>query len=161
MNNSTLTKIVNYLIEGLIMFFFIVVFLFIMGDKGSSSIHYDEVLFEDMLLFVPMGLFVVTWLLLKIRIVGIQTKYCVVISLLYAFIGGFMLYTMGNESYFPSEYYVKFSTFPLLWLIMEITWLVIRYILNSILHKNEKYKIRTNSTHIKMKKIKRFLSIFL
>lgn len=47
MNNSTLTKVINYLVEGLIMFFLIIVLLFITGDKYSDELSYRHI--EDML----------------------------------------------------------------------------------------------------------------
>ena len=141
MNNSTLTKIVNYLIEGLIMFFLIVVWLFIScDDKNSSSIEYngrDDTLM--LLVFITsIGLLAVTWFLLKKRIAGIKTEDCTIASIVYAFIVGFTLYAiMDYESSYSK---IDFSTFPLLWLIMEVAWLVIRYILNSTDIKKEEVK---------------------
>lgn len=143
MNNSTLTKIVNYLIEGLIMFFLIVVWLFIScDDKNSSSIEYngrDDTLM--LLLFITsIGLLAVTWFLLKKRIAGIKTEDCTIASIVYAFIVGFTLYAIMDyeSSYSGHSYEIDFSSFPLLWLIMEVAWLVIRYILNSTDIKKKK-----------------------
>lgn len=161
MNNSTLTKIVNCLIEGLIIFFFLVVWLFIafFEDKNSSGIECDASsgTLPALFFFTSIGLFAVTWFLLKKRIAGIQTKYCVVTSIVYTFIVCFTVYAiMDYKSYYYKDYYeINFSTIPLLWLIMEIFWLVIRYILNSMTNQEE---INIKKERVKEEQLVKFSS---
>lgn len=142
MSNSTLTKIVNSLIEGLIIFFLLVVWLFIaFDDKNSSGIECKagSDTLTALFFFTSVGLFAVTWFLLKKRIAGIQTEYCVATSIAYTFIVCFTIYAiMDYKDYYHGDYYeIDFSTLPLLWLIMEVAWLVIRHILNSMDTKKE------------------------
>lgn len=122
MNDSTLTKVINYLVEGLIMFFLIIVLLFITGDKYSDELSYRYI--EDMLFGVMAFQTLISIIVIRIRYELEKDKYQPIVGLIYASIVTFVLYAISDDDD------VEYVRLPLLWLCMEIAWVIIMYMLD-------------------------------
>ncbi|ADY36260.1 hypothetical protein Bacsa_1697 [Phocaeicola salanitronis DSM 18170] len=136
MNNSTLTKVINYLVEGLIMFFLIIVLLFITGDKYSDELSYRHI--EDMLFGVIAYQTLISFIVIRIRYELGKATYQVIVGLIYASIVTFILYAISGR-----HDNIEYARLPLLWLCMEIAWVIIMYMLEPTqkMMKNEENKV--------------------
>lgn len=103
-------------IEGLIMFFIVMVVLFIADDELWFKTR-DNVLGGMAILQL-----VVTYVLLRVRKVENEK----ILTIIYSGIVSFILYVVGSSGYRP--YRIKFECIPLIWFLMEIGWFLVRYL---------------------------------
>ena len=138
MNNITFTKVLNYLIEGLMMFFLMVVFLFITGDKESDELEYKNIANLVFAVFVCQAIIAV--ILFRTRVPKSNIEHYLLIAFCYSIIVSFTIYAI-SDPYDNIEYNRLF----ILWLTMETAWIVIRYMYDSTQKniENDNMKINT------------------
>lgn len=146
MNSLRIKLLVNYLIEGLIMFFLMIVLLFITGDKYSDEISYHFI--ENLLFGAVAYQTIITYILIRMKYKSGEFKYRFVLALIYASIVTFILYAISNNN---DD--IEYSRLPLLWLCMEVVWVIIRYKLEpnqtTIENKENKELINRNINELK------------
>lgn len=124
---ETVKTYVNCLLEGLIIFFSLLTIFFICFDKGSVAISFhfdDDDIFGLFVLFFAL-LYVLTYILAKYR--KLSNKR--VVSFTYSLVASLVLYFFLDVDYSSSEIYYKH--FIYIFLLMELAWVVIRYIQKS------------------------------
>lgn len=126
MNDFSKKDYVNILIEGAAMFFVMVAFLFILGD-GELCFKFDK---EEFLLIIAVFQAIVTWTLLRIR--KIHNLFTAVLA--YTFIIGTIFYTIANGTY--STTIIEEPSLYLVFIVMVIAWLAVRYVHNQYYHKS-------------------------
>ena len=127
MDNLTKKQIVESLIEGVIFFFVFVMFLFLLGEKEGPyhGLEYSDIGGIEGLCFFSF-VFSVILVNVVLRRIRKQESNVSLISFIYSVITTFMVYALAYEEY--GDYYFDYSSFPLLFLVMIASWVIIRYI---------------------------------
>lgn len=127
MDNLTKKQIVESLIEGVIFFFAFVMFLFLLGEKDwyyKYHLNFDVGGIEGLCFF--SFVFSVILVNVVLRRIRKQESNVSLISFIYSVITTFMVYALVHEG--SGDDYLDYSSFPLLFLVMIASWVIIRYI---------------------------------
>ena len=127
MGNLTKKQIVESLIEGVIFFFAFVMFLFLLGEKDGYykyHLNFDVGGIEGLCFF--SFVFSVILVNVVLRRIRKQESNVSLISFIYSVITTFMVYALVDEG--SGDDYLDYSSFPLLFLVMIASWVIIRYI---------------------------------
>lgn len=129
MNELTKKDYVNILIEGAAMFFLMVAFLFILSEK-ENYLYFENYSKKGLLSVVVLFQAIVTWTLLYIR--KVRNQFPAILA--YIFIIGTIFYVIADENYRYTD--MEESSLCLIFIVMEIAWIAVRYVHNQYYHKS-------------------------